>query len=86
MQGGATEGVIEPRFMHFFVDEAAQAIEPETFIPLSVVEDPQPESTKVEIVPVGDPRQLSPNVYSTKAAECELKTSFLERLSQRPIS
>ena len=86
MRGGVIEGVDEPHFTHLFVDEAAQATEPETLIPLSVVVDPLPGSPKVEIVLVGDPRQLSPNVYSTKAADCGLKTSFLERLLQRPIS
>jgi hypothetical protein len=86
MRGGVIEGVNEPHFTHLFVDEAAQATEPETLIPLSVVVDPLPDNPKVEIVLVGDPRQLSPNVYNTKAADCGLKTSFLERLLQRPIS
>eukprot|EP00544_Gedaniella_sp_CCMP2646_P004934 CAMPEP_0202487988 /NCGR_PEP_ID=MMETSP1361-20130828/6156_1 /ASSEMBLY_ACC=CAM_ASM_000849 /TAXON_ID=210615 /ORGANISM="Staurosira complex sp., Strain CCMP2646" /LENGTH=236 /DNA_ID=CAMNT_0049117475 /DNA_START=343 /DNA_END=1055 /DNA_ORIENTATION=+ len=87
IQGGAMEGVIEPHFTCLFVDEAAQATKPETLIPLSVVAgDPIPENTKVEIVLAGDPRQLSPNVCSIKAAECGLKTTFLERLLQRPIS
>jgi helicase MOV-10 len=83
---GPIGGVDEPRFTHLFIDEAAQATEPETLIPLSVVVDPQPGSIKAEIVLVGDPRQLSPNVYSTIAADCGLGRSFLERLLQRPVN
>ena len=86
LTGGAIDGVNEPHFTHLFIDEAAQATEPETLIPLSVVVDPLPGNPKVEIVLVGDPRQLSPNVYCTKAADCGLGKSFLERLLQRPVS
>jgi len=84
--GGAIEGADEPHFTHLFMDEAAQATEPETLIPLSVVVDPLPGNPKVEIVLVGDPRQLSPNVYCSKAADCGLNKSFLERLLQRPVN
>jgi helicase MOV-10 len=86
LSGGPIGGVEEPRFTHLFIDEAAQATEPETLIPFSVVVDPQPDSIKAEIVLVGDPRQLSPNVYSTIAADCGLGRSLLERLLQRPTS
>lgn len=86
LTGGVLGGVNEPHFTHLFIDEVAQATEPETLIPLSVVVDPEPGSTKAEIVLVGDPRQLSPNVYSTVAAESGLGRSFLERLLQRPVN
>ena len=71
-------------FTHLFIDEAAQATEPETFIPLSVVVDPTPGVRKVEIALVGDPRQLGPRVYSITAAKHGLNMSYLERLLQRP--
>lgn len=78
-------GADECHFTHLFVDEAAQASEPETLIPLSVVADPFGKR-KVEIALVGDPRQLSPAVYSNQAAEAGLKKSWMERLLQRPVS
>jgi hypothetical protein len=80
------EGVCEPHFTHLFIDEAAQATEPETLIPLSVVLDPDGPHRKVEISLVGDPRQLSPSVYSIEAARAGLERSWMERLLQRPVS
>ena len=77
-------GVDEPHFTHLFIDEAAQATESESLIPLSVVVDPEPGAVKVEIALVGDPRQLGAQVYSSVAAKCGLGFSFLERLLQRP--
>lgn len=49
---------IAPYFSHLFVDEAAEASEPEILIPMSVVIDPYPGAKKVEIALIGDPRQL----------------------------
>jgi AAA domain len=80
------EGVHEPHFTHLFIDEAAQATEPETLIPLSVVLDPDGPHRKVEIALVGDPRQLSPSVYSVEAASVGLERSWMERLLHRPVS
>jgi hypothetical protein len=77
--------VNEPHFTHLFIDEAAQATEPETLIPLSVVLDPIEGSRKAEIALIGDPRQLSPEVYSTHAAKAGLGTSWMERLLRRPV-
>jgi putative NIF3 family GTP cyclohydrolase 1 type 2 len=79
-------GANEPHFTHLFIDEAAQATEPETLIPLSVVVDPEGVHRKVEIALVGDPRQLSPSVYSTEAAKAGLDRSWMERLLLRPVS
>mmetsp|Transcript_19485 Transcript_19485/g.42380 ORF Transcript_19485/g.42380 Transcript_19485/m.42380 type:complete len:1342 (-) Transcript_19485:1717-5742(-) len=81
---GKIMGVNEPHFTHLFIDEAAQATEPESLIPLSVVVDPVPGSVKVEIALVGDPRQLGPQVYSSTAADNGLGYSYIERLLQRP--
>jgi hypothetical protein len=79
-------GVQEPHFTHIFIDEAAQATEPETLIPLSVVVDPMGNHRKVEIALVGDPRQLSPSVHSIEAAKMGLERSWMERLLLRPVS
>jgi hypothetical protein len=79
------EGVNEPHFTHLFIDEAAQATEPDTLIPFSVVVDPCPGIRKVEIVLSGDPRQLQPAVYSSTAAAAGLNRSLMERLLQRPV-
>jgi superfamily I DNA and/or RNA helicase len=80
------EGVDATHFTHLFIDEAAQATEPESLIPLSVVVDPEPGNRKVEVALVGDPRQLHPAVYSEKAAAAGLERSWMERLLQRPVS
>lgn len=79
------KGTNEPHFTHLFVDEAAQATEPETLIPLTVVVDPEAGYDKAEIILVGDPRQLSPAVYSLEAAKAGLERSLMERLLQRPM-
>lgn len=83
---GQLEGIDEAQFTHLFIDEAAQATEPETMIPFSVVVDPRPGARQVEIVLVGDPRQLSPNVFSKAAADTGLGMSMLERLLQQDIN
>jgi len=74
---------LEPHFTHLFIDEAAQATEPESLIPLSVVVDDFADAVKVEIALAGDPRQLSPDVYSPLAAG-DLQKSLLERLLRLP--
>ena len=52
---------------------------------LTAVVDPEPGAAKVEIALVGDPRQLSPSVYSTDAANAGLARSWMERLLQLPV-
>lgn len=83
--GEIPEGVLVPHFTHLFIDEASQATEPETLIPLSVVVDHEPNMIKAEIALVGDPRQLSPTVYSQVASDAGLERSYMERLLQRPM-
>ena len=61
------EDVTRPHFTHLFVDEASQAMEPEIIIPSSVVVDPEPGAIQAEIGLIGDPRQLSPNIYCREA-------------------
>ncbi|XP_067308274.1 RNA helicase Mov10l1 isoform X2 [Pseudorasbora parva] len=62
-------------FTHVFVDEAGQATEPETLIPLSLLSE-----TSGQIVLAGDPKQLGPVVKSKLAAVFGLGLSLLERL------
>ncbi len=76
-------GATLPFFTHLFIDEAAQASEPETLIPLSVVVDDAKGVPKVEVALSGDPRQLNPDVYSRFAGPA-LQKSFLERLLRLP--
>eukprot|EP00574_Skeletonema_japonicum_P011504 CAMPEP_0201717586 /NCGR_PEP_ID=MMETSP0593-20130828/3283_1 /ASSEMBLY_ACC=CAM_ASM_000672 /TAXON_ID=267983 /ORGANISM="Skeletonema japonicum, Strain CCMP2506" /LENGTH=1033 /DNA_ID=CAMNT_0048207681 /DNA_START=56 /DNA_END=3157 /DNA_ORIENTATION=- len=83
--GGKVRYGKEPFFSHLFVDEAGQATEPEVLCPMSVVLDPVPGEQKVEIALIGDPRQLSPRIYSEKAALHGLGRSFMERILKRPV-
>lgn len=74
-----------PYFTHLFIDEAAQATEPEILCPLSCVVDPGPNWRKVEIALIGDPRQLSPRVFASDVAD-SLGRSMMERLLRRPVT
>nr|XP_046250224.1 RNA helicase Mov10l1 isoform X2 [Scatophagus argus] len=67
-------------FTHIFLDEAGQATEPESLIPISLlsVRDGQ-------IVLAGDPCQLGPLVKSKLAATFGLGVSLLERLMANPL-
>uniref|UniRef100_A0A8C5D6Z8 RNA helicase n=2 Tax=Gouania willdenowi TaxID=441366 RepID=A0A8C5D6Z8_GOUWI len=62
-------------FTHVFLDEAGQATEPESLIPISLVSEKDGQ-----IVLAGDPHQLGPIVKSKLAAAFGLGLSFLERL------
>jgi len=81
---GTIEGANNPYFTHLFIDEAAQATEPESLIPMSVVVDDHPDATKVEIALCGDPRQLGPSIYSPSALK-GLQRPLLERLLRLPV-
>uniref|UniRef100_A0A672M8N2 Mov10 like RNA helicase 1 n=1 Tax=Sinocyclocheilus grahami TaxID=75366 RepID=A0A672M8N2_SINGR len=67
-------------FTHVFVDEAGQATEPESLIPLSLLSE-----TSGQIVLAGDPKQLGPVVKSKLAAVFGLGVSLLERLMGTPL-
>ena len=69
----------QTHFTHLFMDEAAQASEPECLIPLSVVLDVGTDSRKVEVALVGDPRQLASTSY------VQPTPSLMERLLLRPV-
>ncbi|KAF7701979.1 hypothetical protein HF521_001262 [Silurus meridionalis] len=67
-------------FTHVFLDEAGQATEPESLIPLGLVF----EKTG-QIVLAGDPKQLGPVVKSKLAESFGLGVSLLERLMANPL-
>lgn len=62
------------RLTHAFYDEASQALEPESLVPLSLT------GPATRVVLTGDPRQLGPVVRSTLARERGLGISLQERL------
>ncbi|TPX74435.1 hypothetical protein CcCBS67573_g04297 [Chytriomyces confervae] len=74
---------------HLFIDEAGQATEPESLIPISVVASEPLVSKKsvdtVQIVLSGDHMQLGPIVNDSNARELGLKKSLFERLIRRPL-
>ncbi|RWW83434.1 hypothetical protein BHE74_00008050 [Ensete ventricosum] len=69
------EGIHKGHFSHIFLDEAGQASEPETMIPISNL-----CARDTVIVLAGDTMQLGPVIYSRKAENYGLGKSYLERL------
>ncbi|KAE9974819.1 hypothetical protein EG328_003605 [Venturia inaequalis] len=79
------EDVPDFRPLHWdavFLDEAAQATEPEALIPLTVVAPPQNYrgSHLPQVIMAGDHKQLGPRTASTVGI---IKTSLFERLLER---
>ncbi|KAJ3294685.1 hypothetical protein HDU79_010643 [Rhizoclosmatium sp. JEL0117] len=88
----AVGSVVEERelfWTHLFLDEAGQATESESAIPLQVVvSDPivTKESIKVaRVILSGDHMQLGPIVHSEKARGYGFNISLFERLIRRPL-
>ncbi|BGP03615.1 hypothetical protein NBRC10513v2_007348 [Rhodotorula toruloides] len=71
-------GLPKGHFSHIFVDEAGQATEPQTFLPLSLASD------RTKVVLAGDPHQLGPVIHSHVSSNLGLQTSLLERLMSLP--
>lgn len=70
---------------HLLVDEAGQASEPETLIPISVMmpnENAPPTVTLPKVVLCGDINQLPAIVSSAKARDAGLDDSMMDRLSR----
>uniref|UniRef100_A0A669E9H7 Mov10 like RISC complex RNA helicase 1 n=1 Tax=Oreochromis niloticus TaxID=8128 RepID=A0A669E9H7_ORENI len=67
-------------FTHLFLDEAGQATEPESLIPMSIVSE-----RDGQIVLAGDPCQLGPLVKSKIASAFGFGVSLLERLMANPL-
>lgn len=70
------EGIDRGQFSHIFLDEAGQASEPETLVPVSSF-----CKRHTVVVLAGDPMQLGPIVYSKRAKCYGMEKSYLERLS-----
>src|SRR5690606_26079686 len=61
-------------FTHIIIDEAAQIMEPEALVPLSL------SNRKTSIILSGDPQQLGPRIFSPIAKTHNLGESLLDRL------
>ncbi|KAM4574007.1 RNA helicase Mov10l1-like [Odontesthes bonariensis] len=73
-------GIKVGHFTHVFLDEAGQATEPESLIPIGFVSE-----RDGQIVLAGDPCQLGPIVKSKLATAYGLGVSLLERLMANPL-
>ncbi|KAE8684160.1 putative RNA helicase SDE3 [Hibiscus syriacus] len=69
------EGVNRGHFSHIFLDEAGQASEPESMVPIANF-----SRRETVVVLAGDPKQLGPVVFSKDAESLGLGKSYLERL------
>uniref|UniRef100_A0A8C3QHH1 RNA helicase n=1 Tax=Cyanoderma ruficeps TaxID=181631 RepID=A0A8C3QHH1_9PASS len=67
-------------FTHVILDEAGQASEPESLIPIGLISE-----ADGQIILVGDPKQLGPTIKSKLAQTFGLNVSLLERLSSREL-
>jgi len=67
-------------FTHVFIDEAGQLTEPQSMIPLCLV-----NKDVGQIVLAGDPQQLGPVLQSPLASVYGLEQSYLERISKFPV-
>jgi len=70
-------GVPRGHFTHIFVDEAGQAAEPESMIPIKTMSD-----NRTNVILSGDPKQLGPIVRSDLALSLKLGVSYLDRLCE----
>lgn len=66
-------------FEYLFIDEAGQATETETLIPILVMSGGEEKQIYGQIIIAGDPKQLGPVCQST-IGECLFEISMLERL------
>ncbi|GAA5981524.1 hypothetical protein JCM11641_004085 [Rhodosporidiobolus odoratus] len=71
-------GLPKGHFTHLITDEAGQATEPSTFLPLSLAGE------SANVILAGDPKQLGPIIRSPVASRFGLDTSLLERLMKHP--
>ncbi|XP_021240406.1 RNA helicase Mov10l1 isoform X2 [Numida meleagris] len=73
-------GIRLGHFTHVILDEAGQASEPESLIPVGLISE-----ANGQIVLVGDPKQLGPVIKSRIAMAFGLNISLLERLVSRDM-
>ncbi|XP_031249415.1 probable RNA helicase SDE3 [Pistacia vera] len=69
------EGIKRGHFSHIFLDEAGQASEPESMIPIANL-----CRRETVVVLAGDPKQLGPVIFSKDAEVFGLGKSYLQRL------
>uniref|UniRef100_A0A1D1YSN7 RNA helicase n=1 Tax=Anthurium amnicola TaxID=1678845 RepID=A0A1D1YSN7_9ARAE len=74
------EGIRRGHFTHIFLDEAGQASEPETMVPIANL-----CRRETVIVLAGDPMQLGPVIYSKDAESHGLGKSYLQRLFEYDV-
>jgi len=72
-------------FGHIFIDEAAQATEPEAVIALAGLISQASLTGGGQVVMAGDPRQLGPIVRSSIATENGFAVPLIERLMALPL-
>ena len=73
-------GVPRGHFTHIFIDQAGQACEPESMIPIMTMANNQ-----TNVILSGDPKQLRPFVRSNLALSLKLGVSYLDRLCEMNI-
>lgn len=78
IKSGSLPGKYKPT--HVFIDEAAQASEPEALVPISRILRPNGR-----LVLSGDPKQLAPIGHSSFAGQSGLAKSLLSRLMEMPV-
>jgi len=71
----SSSGVQQGFFTHIVVDEAAQLMEAEALLPLSLA------GPSTQVIMAGDPQQLGPHTFSKVESVHGLHTSIMERLS-----
>eukprot|EP01091_Cochliopodium_minus_P012473 TRINITY_DN3787_c0_g1_i1.p1 TRINITY_DN3787_c0_g1~~TRINITY_DN3787_c0_g1_i1.p1 ORF type:complete len:722 (+),score=289.64 TRINITY_DN3787_c0_g1_i1:1792-3957(+) len=82
MNAGQLVGIGFPNqyFTHILIDEAAQLMEAEINIPLSLASVPNNKHKGTVVVLAGDPKQLGPHLHSKSAINHKLDHSLMERL------
>lgn len=75
----ASAGVPRGHFTHIVVDEAAQLMEAEALLPLSLA------GPHTQVIMAGDPQQLGPNTFSKVESVHGLHCSIMERMSALPL-
>ena len=78
----SVNGIQHGHFTHLFIDEAGQATEPESLVPIGLL---RCDSNPGQIILAGDPKQLGPVLMSNYASAYGLSQSLLERLTLHPL-
>ncbi|XP_033113852.1 helicase with zinc finger domain 2-like isoform X2 [Anneissia japonica] len=71
---------VKGSFTHILIDEAGQALEPQTIMPLALADD------KTCVVIAGDHLQMSPKIYSKSSKDVKFHISLLERLKKMDMA